>query len=510
MKFKFCFIFQNTTVLSYRPSLLERPISCNLAQCEIYSCILSAEQDSALSILDPVSINLEMTDRGSPHPDLASGAALAVHHVIEISLHQINLRLSYHDLKMFQRILESVPWVKVEDDQHSQGGQTGDSDHPANVLAQVEQLCALSFSRADCLLALQECSGRLDDAALWLTQNASPLPASSLPSPISAQQARAINCQAIEIKTGSVNLCVIDDCGDCDVPLLEISLLRLSLKQDRNWTGLAGCSLSINYYNRFLSGWEPFMEPWLCSVDWCKKVLRSTTDAARLSVQLTAKDTMQINITSSLLELFRMVKSSWTDDYYNRDTYDGEGVRGNLSGGSPVSYRRRSPFIPFTLLNQTGLTLSFSTFTAFTHGRGGGRKSGPSSKQEWVQVLDGHTTPFSFDDHRNGKQRHGDTHEHKMHQIGVCVAGWNPIGPVTVDKVGLFFRKANPIDSSGLPSARIVVKVSLSGFARKLVTVRSALLLHNALPTAVEAKLENLANRGGGMLTKRLLHVSYE
>lgn len=34
-----------------------------------------------------------------------------------------------------------------------------------------------------------------------------------------------------QIKTGGVNLCVIDDCGDCDVPLLEVSLSHLSLKQ---------------------------------------------------------------------------------------------------------------------------------------------------------------------------------------------------------------------------------------------------------------------------------------
>lgn len=442
-----------------------------------------------------------MTDRGCHQLDLASGAALTVHHVIEISLHQVNLRLSYHDLKMFQRILASVPWLK-EEEQKPRTISDGSADHPANVLAQVERLCALGFTRADCLLALRECSGRLDDAALWLTHNAIPLPSSTVPSPGSTGQSQhIINCQAVEIKTGSVNLVVIDDCGDCDVPLLEISLLHLSFKQDRNWTGFAGCALSVNYYNRFLSGWEPFIEPWLCTIEWNKKVINTASGGARLSLQLKAEEAMQINITSSLLELFRMVKSSWTDDYYNRDRGDAaDAARGGLSGGSPVSYRRRSPFIPFSLFNQTGLKLSFSTFTAFTHG--GDEKDSfafrPHDRQKWEYVSDGETVPFSFDSYRNAKLRHGDTHEHKMHQIGVSVAGWHPVGPITVDKVGTFFRMATPMDTSGLPSARIVVKVSLAGYARKLVTVRSALLLHNALPIAVEARLENLANRTGG------------
>ena len=78
-------ILKNTTVLSYRPSMTERPVSCNLSQCEVYSCILSAEQESALSILDPVTVNIEMTDRGTSQPDLATGALLSLHHVIEVS-----------------------------------------------------------------------------------------------------------------------------------------------------------------------------------------------------------------------------------------------------------------------------------------------------------------------------------------------------------------------------------------------------------------------------------------
>ena len=41
----------------------------------------------------------------------------------------------------------------------------------------MDKLSALGFSAGDCARALGECGGRLDDAALWLTQNAQPTPA---------------------------------------------------------------------------------------------------------------------------------------------------------------------------------------------------------------------------------------------------------------------------------------------------------------------------------------------
>lgn len=40
------------------------------------------------------------------------------------------------------------------------------------------------------------------------------------------------------------------------------------------------------------------------------------------------------------------------------------------------------------------------------------------------------------------KQRHGDSHKIKMHQLGVKVEGWQPVTPVTVDQVGVYFRHA--------------------------------------------------------------------
>lgn len=39
----------------------------------------------------------------------------------------------------------------------------------------IVKLKALGFTESDCATALDKCNGQLDDAALWLTHNASPV-----------------------------------------------------------------------------------------------------------------------------------------------------------------------------------------------------------------------------------------------------------------------------------------------------------------------------------------------
>lgn len=74
------------------------------------------------------------------------------------------------------------------------------------------------------------------------------------------------------MKADCISLCIIDDCGDADVPLLELSLSNMNLLQhltvdelcsfEMEKRGAVECVLTSDYYNRFLSGWEPVIEPW--------------------------------------------------------------------------------------------------------------------------------------------------------------------------------------------------------------------------------------------------------
>jgi len=65
-----------------------------------------------------------------------------------------------------------------------------------------------------------------------------------------------------QVKASHICVCVIDDCRDSDVPLLELSVSQLALEQEVDGGGTAKCIVASDYYNRLLSGWEPFIESW--------------------------------------------------------------------------------------------------------------------------------------------------------------------------------------------------------------------------------------------------------
>ena len=88
-----------------------------------------------------------------------------------------------------------------------------------------------------------------------------------------------------------------------------------------------------------------------------------------------------------------------------------------------------------------------------------------------------------------------------VHQLLVKVAGWQGIDiPVSVDKIGVFFREVSPsfhTEHDSLPqlppdrtSKWLVFAISLSD-TQKVVNIRSSLVLHNTMELPLDIKLEN-------------------
>ncbi|XP_043215701.1 vacuolar protein sorting-associated protein 13D-like [Amphibalanus amphitrite] len=500
-------ILKTTACVQYRPQSREKPLSCELQNCELFSCLLGgAEQETALSIVDPATVNIEIA--GKQPPDAARGILDAtdteVHFHMEVLMQQLNVRVSYHDMKMFVAIMESLP------KQTGAVAQTGDrlSAQPVNLQAPLRQLQRLGFAEEDCERALAACQGRLDDAAIWLTQHASPTTEAAPPDPPPSQP--LFDLRKINLHTSSFSMCVIDDCGDADVPLVELCMNHLLVSHSRDGAGEATCELSCDYYNRALSGWEPCIEPFKCELDWRRESTAaaassggtspSPTSNDRLTVNIRSKHQANVNVTTTLLELYSMVRTNWTEDYYNR----------HRLGGPRVASRRRSPFVPFSLKNDTGSRLKFRTvLTSFSGGQDAAAAGPAGGPGGWTEVGVDEAVPFTFGG--RGKLRHQDTHTTRQHQLVVWVEGWQPASPVSVDRVGVYFRQTAPVPGrhpSGMeqPPARVVFAVTLQGTARKLVTVRSALMVANRLPDPVEIKMEGAVPRIGG--PERVLQVS--
>uniref|UniRef100_A0AAR5PHD2 UBA domain-containing protein n=1 Tax=Dendroctonus ponderosae TaxID=77166 RepID=A0AAR5PHD2_DENPD len=441
-------ILKSTTVIKYRP-IEDKQLSCNLNNCEMFSCILGKENETALSIIDPITLNIDLIKDG----------------LLEVQLQFLTVRLSYHDMCMFRQMLDSLPkqlW-SGKDKSATQG-------HKKNI----QTLRALGFHYQDCVQALEECEDRLDDAAVWLTQHASDL--------ADVKDQNSFNVNAIEVKANCISICIIDDCGDSDVPLLEVSFSDLEMKQiiprldvanPKSSSAQLRCSLTANYYNRVLSGWEPILEPWICKVLW-DKVPSQNLIKNRSIIRVESKHTFNVNVTSTFMDLYKQVKENWTSDFRKYASSSG--------------FRSRSPFVPFALKNDTGSPLNFSVNISDVSGQ----FSAPANTDNWVEVPPGETVPFSFT--TRDKRRHQNSHKMKMHQLAVKVDGWQCVQPVTVDKVGTYFRDTPPQIQNNyldIPPARIVFDIALEGSARKLITIRSGLTIINNLPQLMEVKLES-------------------
>ena len=82
---------QSTAVLVFEPQSPSKVLSCVLSSLEVFSCCLNAEQETALSIIDPMGIRIELN--ANPLHQLASQTDLGVLSVPEIELRHLFLQV---------------------------------------------------------------------------------------------------------------------------------------------------------------------------------------------------------------------------------------------------------------------------------------------------------------------------------------------------------------------------------------------------------------------------------
>uniref|UniRef100_A0A672L9C3 Vacuolar protein sorting 13 homolog D n=1 Tax=Sinocyclocheilus grahami TaxID=75366 RepID=A0A672L9C3_SINGR len=435
-------ILKGTTVLTYKPRLLDRPFSGSLAGIEVFSCRLGSEQETALSIIDPVNIQMELC--GSPTYQSSSGLLDAFNiedfpPLLEIQFPALDIRLSYNDVLLFLAIAKSIPTTGSTGPSDTAteaeiSASTASTDTPSKskdsfkqktealLEGQLKRLQDLGFKREDCRRALIHCKGQLDQAATWLLENAESMSGRSRTDSDSSSHS-APPLSGVEVKAESVCICFIDDCLDCDVPLAELTFSRLYVLQRIGSIkeGKASFTLSGDYYNRELSGWEPFIEPWPCFLDWQRQAA-GRLHPPRLKIGVRAKQRLDVNITSVLLEQYSTTKTSWLADYCKEDEQSPQSSAALSWMGSsvdPPSFgqtdmklsKRRQPFVPYALRNHTGCTMLFATLTttptrvALSHSSSADSISdvhGPGTDDthnisQWREVLPGEEIPFEFE-----------------------------------------------------------------------------------------------------------------
>ena len=150
----------------------------------------------------------------------------------------------------------------------------------------------------------------------------------------------------------------------------------------------------------------------------------------------------------------QMVKANWTEDYYTNGGCSPGFERlpsPSESSSGLLLRRRRVPFVPFALKNSSGATLCFCTQTRMSGSHFGPsrtRHQSGSEEVKWRCVEPGETVPFTFEE--RAKLRHVNSHDMKIHQIVVRVGDWQEVSPVSVDRVGTYFRRAEPMPRSAM------------------------------------------------------------
>ncbi|CAB3252142.1 unnamed protein product [Arctia plantaginis] len=483
-------ILRSTTVITYRNANSHKPVSCELNELEVFSCVLGLEEETALSIVDPAALHVSIdADR-----------------ILHVAMSTLNLRLSYHDMRMFASMLQSLP---VQARAALSGKSTVsevEEDAPANSVHMHAHMSGLAEGAG---------GGAGASAGGWMCRPRWLRSAPAPPPPLPPPSASIWPLRAVQVSADCITLCVIDDCLDSDVPLLEVSLSELQVEQDLRCVeesfedpmlvstpssagagaarssgaggGRLGATLTIDYYNRTLSGWEPVVEPWRFETSW-EYTLTSELSLGRVQMEISSTEVLNTNVTSSLIELCQLVRANWTADYYAPQS---SGTLEQSPKGSPAGHRRRSPFVPYALRNHTGHKLWFTTLVT-TSDVLSEQQSWSGPDDSWMSVRAGDTEPFSFGarrGRRRGAPAPASAHAATLNQLALRLDGWSPPDPVCVDRVGVYFRNLTHIKSGG--EARIVFEVSLEGSARKLVTVRSALQLVNKLPHPVEVRIDD-------------------
>lgn len=476
------------------------PFKCQLRELEVFSCTLGNEQEqTSLSIVDPLEITANLTTKVT-HSIYGERHDIDSDHILVVMITSINTRLSFNDITLILKILNSLP-KQTESFTNKQShlniskiSAPVDLDDSIFALpSHVNQLQSLGFDRVDCGLALEACQGNINDAAIWLAQNSKLL--SRLDSPDYDQQTfqfvrvgrfHKLFTKYVNLQMAEGNFTLIDDCKDIDVPLFELKLDQLNSLvkfEQKQFTIDCNYTLTCDYYNRSLSGWEPFIEPWKNKVQF--KLQKEPS--RKVVVSFESSKTLNFVITNTFLKLYKSVYQTWSDEYEK------------LRNASPnKSLKTRSPFIPFAIKNETGRVLNFSLLAYNESPRKQDDDTDKVKKTitygglelNVIEVEPGKTMPFSFE--APTKIRHQDSHLPRSHKIVVQVDGWYEMFPVSVDKVGVYFREAKPKDIR-LETSRIVFDITLQPNAVKLITVRSALIVHNRLNTPIELSFNTFA-----------------
>jgi hypothetical protein len=292
---------------------------------------------------------------------------------------------------------------------------------------------------------------------------------SVLTSPLRTLQSwatRFLNMKFLKFISDQICLCLIDDCFGVNIPLLNIHLKPFILQTIENShsirTDQCEFDLNISYYNRFQSGFEPLIE--LCPLQ-----MTFNRSSSSILLFISSKEILNLNFTKAMYRLIGIVKTNWLADYQKTK--------------KEVSYRRVKPSDPYCFKNLLGIRVKFRTWII--------AEQRFSSSENIVD--DNQTTSFCFPTHSSPVRQRLNSLVASLFQsdrrILISIDGWEPLQPISIDRVGTFFRLAKPSNHQQLyKSILVIIDIAMTNSSIRLITIRSSIEIRNQLLTSIELR----------------------
>ncbi|GMT14509.1 hypothetical protein PFISCL1PPCAC_5806 [Pristionchus fissidentatus] len=286
-----------------------------------------------------------------------------------------------------------------------------------------------------------------------------------------------------------------DELNGSSLPLLRLSAYNVNIGRDSDRL-TASLSLSVDFFNQRLFGWEPLIERWnILRFSSVKKEHNTSMDLIAESL-CTLDASMSEQLISQALHLKERLPLM-------REMIESGGYRNGVIGST-------AHHMAYVLKNSTECTLTFSTgvdeiLSARTEQR--------KSAAKWLSVPPGTSLHFEFPTillFYTASQRE------PPRQLIVRVKGWDETSPINVDASGSYFRVVKALEKDTL-NARIVIRVSMEKDGRKQIEVSSSVRVFNQLPHPValyeistKRKLAEIAASSRVFIPLKDAHLSFD
>ncbi len=451
-------VLSGIMILTYREAIQDRPLDCNLFNMTLFSCQMNNIQSTAVSIIEPINItfNIHLSRDKEQR-------------IFEVNLPQLFIRLSYSDVKLMLYMFQSI-------------SKQFDHAQSREIIPKYQINQPIRHVSIDNELLMEYCPEVTQVDFRIRSTIASTIGEQQQQRQISIVEMNNnnnektsklfLNIHSIKFSCEQISLCLIDDCLNANIPLVNLNLASIKFhitEYETHRLQQADIQVNIDYYNRLLSGYEPFIESWPLQMK-----LKTSNNLIGLSIS--SNHVLNINYTKTMHQLYDLVKNNWLEDYYNTNDLTKE----------QMYFRRPKPFEPYCFKNLVGQRVKFQTWLSSQQRFDlNDHFVEYNETKSFIFPIESSTTKIN-----TNKDLQSASSSYSDRRLLITIEGWESLQAISIDRVGTFFRLAVPSGDRLQKPVLVFIDVTMTDSSMRSITIRSAVEIRNQLLTSIDMRLK--------------------